>query len=185
MKKSRNIILGLLLVLLCSCNTELPMPIVGYYRVSDLKEQTEAYYYLAIETDNTFTLYQAGGAASSEPFIFKGKWSASLTSFDFLNANGNIKFYDVEGPENILGLALTVGKDNDYKFYWQHDRDTADATLSLESNNKYYSKDISTGFNIPEEEFRKHVPLDSENPNVEGGGESGAEVPEGDQSNEG
>ena len=184
MKKFRNIILGLLLVLLCSCSTELPMPIIGYYRVSDQKEQTDAYYYLAIEADHTFTLYQAGGAASSEPFIFRGKWSASLTSFDFLKADGNIKLYDVEGPDKIYGLALTVGKDNDYRFYWQHDRNTADATLSLESINKYYSKDISMGFNIPEEEFRRHVPLDTVNPD-EGGAVNGAETAEGVQYNEG
>ena len=155
MKKMKYIMISLLLVLAVSCDTSLPMPIVGSYRVSDFKEQSEAYYHLSLREDRTFTLYQWGGSYSAEPFVFTGKWDASLTAFDFKKAEGILRFTEVEGPaaESVTGLVLTAGQENNYRFFWSHDLNNADASLSLKSMNKYYCKDISTGFKISDEEF--------------------------------
>ena len=153
MKRFRYMLMSLLLILVVSCETELPMPIVGYYRVSDYREQNEAYYYLALKEDGSFILYQAGGAASSAPFIMSGSWNARLSAFDFIKGEGTLTFTDVTGPDGVVGLALTEGEDNNYRFFWEHDRNTADATLSLKSLNKFYCKDISMGYNITEDEF--------------------------------
>lgn len=158
---SRMLILAFAALFVASCSTELPVPIVGYYRVSEFKEDTFAYFYLALRDDGTFTLYQAGGATNSEGYVFSGKWSSRLNAFNFLKGDGTLVFYDVEGPSDASGLVLTPGIDNPYSFYWSKSVDSAEATLALESRNRYICKDIATGFNIPKDEFDRIVYGDS------------------------
>lgn len=158
---SRMLILAFAALFVASCSTELPVPIVGYYRVSEFKEYSFSDFYLALRDDGTFTLYQTGGATSSEGYVFSGKWSSRLNAFNFLKGDGTLVFYDVEGPSDASGLVLTPGIDNPYSFYWSKSVDSAEATLALESRNRYICKDIATGFNIPKDEFDRIVYGDS------------------------
>ena len=158
MKKFRNIILLLILSLvLGSCNVELPVPIVGCYRVSEFEEESYDYYYLQLKEDNTFTLCQTGGMTEENGFLFKGTWSMDMTAYNFSRANGILTFSDVTGPTGYSNLVLTPGVVNRYNFTWIKDKDTAKATIALESTNSYICGDIATGFIISEKKFTESV----------------------------
>ena len=186
MKKFRNILLLLLITIgLASCDTSLPIPIVGSYRVSEFEEENYDYYYLQLNEDNTFTLCQTGGGTEGTGFLFKGNWSMDMTAFNFKRANGILTLTDVEGPTEFSNLILTPGVVNRYRFTWIKDPDSAKATLSLESTNRYICGDIATGFLITEKKFNELVDIAMGIVRDETEGENGTEVPEGDQSNEG
>ena len=158
MKRFRNIMMLLLAALLVvSCDTSLPVPIVGCYRVSEFEEESFDHYYLQLKDDNTFTLCQTGGATESKGFLFKGKWEMDMTAYNFKRANGYLTFSEVEGPTGFSNLILTPGVVNRYKFTWIKDKDSAKATIALESTNRYICGDMATGYLITENKFIESV----------------------------
>ena len=160
MKKLRNVSILLMLVLFVSCNIELPVPIVGCYRVAQFEEETFDSCYLQLKDDGTFILGQAGGATEERGFIFTGNWDMEMTAYDFKRANGKLYLTNVKGPsDDFEGLFLTAGARNSYKFTWIKNKDTADATLALESIDKYICRDIATGFLITEKTFNAAIEI--------------------------
>lgn len=159
--KKRNIIFTLLFAIVfffSSCEMKSPVPVVGNYSVRENKEESQALFFLSLKDDNTFILYQAGGENRDYGVTFTGRWKMNLKAFNFLKADGSFSFYDVVADvDDIGGMVLTPGVENRYTFYWTKDKNTADATLSLASENNRICQDIAIGFAISQEEMDEQL----------------------------
>ena len=134
MKRTGYILITLIMILLVSsCSTEVPNPIVGTYSLAAGSSE-EDYASIALKKDGTFVFVQVI-PNTDRKLTITGTYEYVLRAFDFTSADGSIYFSVKEGsiPDEISNSFLVEGT-NSFLYGWKCDKNNGPESLVLSTD---------------------------------------------------
>lgn len=133
MKKIKAILLVIsLLLLLASCKSDIPNPIIGTYSLK-AEGSTLDSACLSLKKDGSFVFAQII-PGTTKTITLQGTYSYTLRAFNFLSADGSISLnMTTPIPEGVSGTFLKKGV-NDFLYGWKCNKDSGPEALTLVTN---------------------------------------------------
>lgn len=157
MKKYIIMIVVFVLLAICSCDLDVPNPIIGTFVLTAENEGLDKVSIagFSFNTDGTFKYAEI---VKGTPRIIHtdGTYTVVLDSFNFVDATGSIylSVNDYKDAEGIEGMFLTPGNSS-YFFDWECDRDKGPLVMTLVVDPEVPSRNLELTYNGGPDELGK------------------------------